>query len=353
MGFPQLTKPFAPGSRPAMDGLRGIACLSVVIIHSIALTVPESYEYLRGTAKIGVWLFFALSAFLLTTGLINERFTARTVVWYAWHRFIKIFPPLAICLWIYWALQIPGSEAAETIWNTLLLREGVNHFWTIPVEVKVYFVLPLAVAGLMVPWRLWGAGVALLAAIIALFGWAYVFPPYLTPENSLSPKWYALAFGAGTVGAWVAKKFRFRPRPTDFWIAAGSVVAYTFAVKVGLGSNPVDGLMDKHYIFGALWSLVILCAYHSPPDFLRWRLLGIVGRASFSIYLWHWAAIEMLKPHFSAPTAIPLAVALSVAIGSVAYLLVEWPLEALRRRPKPDARQSPAFRSSSPAGSNA
>ena len=53
------------GWRPALDGLRGIAVLAVVLFHF------NTKPLLPG-GSLGVDLFFALSGFLITTLLIEE-----------------------------------------------------------------------------------------------------------------------------------------------------------------------------------------------------------------------------------------------------------------------------------------
>lgn len=63
---------------PAADGIRGLACLLVLCTHLPGFFLPDYGKYVTGTGKYGVWLFFVLSAFLLTSrlkprGLARER----------------------------------------------------------------------------------------------------------------------------------------------------------------------------------------------------------------------------------------------------------------------------------------
>lgn len=52
---------------PAADGIRGLACLLVLCTHLPGFFLPDYGKYVTGTGKYGVWLFFVLSAFLLTS----------------------------------------------------------------------------------------------------------------------------------------------------------------------------------------------------------------------------------------------------------------------------------------------
>lgn len=79
------------GRYEGADGIRGLACLIVICVHGSAFFFPDTGHYLAGTGKIGVWLFFVLSAFLLTSKFIRSGFAARLVVGYAVGRFFVLF----------------------------------------------------------------------------------------------------------------------------------------------------------------------------------------------------------------------------------------------------------------------
>src|SRR4051812_14309227 len=70
-GSPQGTTSAEPvwklGYRPALDGVRGVAILLVLVGHTV------DFRVLRGAAETGVTLFFVLSGFLITALLAQER----------------------------------------------------------------------------------------------------------------------------------------------------------------------------------------------------------------------------------------------------------------------------------------
>ena len=59
---------FVLGYRPALDGLRGVAILAVLAVHTSHLF---GWSMLKG-GSIGVDIFFVLSGFLITSILLNE-----------------------------------------------------------------------------------------------------------------------------------------------------------------------------------------------------------------------------------------------------------------------------------------
>jgi hypothetical protein len=54
-GLPAASHP--PVRIPAADGIRGIACLMVVLVHCTGMMLPATAPFLSGTGKIGVWLW--------------------------------------------------------------------------------------------------------------------------------------------------------------------------------------------------------------------------------------------------------------------------------------------------------
>src|SRR5690242_13493204 len=70
----------------ALDGLRAVACLIVLVLHGYHFSLAPEYPTsswlftLAGVAKVGVWLFFALSAFLLSTQLIDGSTSLRDFI---------------------------------------------------------------------------------------------------------------------------------------------------------------------------------------------------------------------------------------------------------------------------------
>src|SRR5690348_12081815 len=56
---------------PALDGLRGVAIIVVMIYH-LEWLVPELHPYVKG-GFLGVDIFFVLSGFLITSILLSER----------------------------------------------------------------------------------------------------------------------------------------------------------------------------------------------------------------------------------------------------------------------------------------
>jgi peptidoglycan/LPS O-acetylase OafA/YrhL len=153
-----------------LDGIRGLAALIVVLGHCSNAGIHVILDIdLSATAKIGVWLFFVLSAYLLASRLIDQFERGggvHVVAGYAVRRILRIMP-------LYGALLLGlatfGAMNAPTMIKHLALVEGSIHLWTIPVEMKFYAVLPvvaLALATLRPTRQPWVACAALVVAFL-------------------------------------------------------------------------------------------------------------------------------------------------------------------------------------------
>ena len=136
---------------PALDGLRGIAVLLVVLSHmSISGMRPHPTIHFGGAGKYGVYLFFVISSFLLSVQYFHSpaRPTAAPRYWAAYliRRVCRVYPLYTFGLIAGWAVPFLGlalyGPREATVLRHLLLLDGHKIFWAIPVEMKFYLVLP-------------------------------------------------------------------------------------------------------------------------------------------------------------------------------------------------------------------
>ncbi len=145
-----------------IDGLRGVAILMVVVSHHLYFN-PNSgllvhvIGYILGTGGNGVTLFFALSGFLISWPFWKKKSAGSEKLvpsGYAWRRFWKIYPPLALSVllltpvYIYresdwsflplavkWLIGLPAVLPVDGRLNPVM--------WSLVVEAQFYTVLPL------------------------------------------------------------------------------------------------------------------------------------------------------------------------------------------------------------------
>jgi peptidoglycan/LPS O-acetylase OafA/YrhL len=138
----------------SLDGLRGLAVIIVLLAHSSnGQLFFHEYLNFQKTGKIGVYLFFVLSSYLLDRQIIKA-FQAKntsTLYWanYILRRLLRIYPLFIISLLIYFSLFNLGLTKANWnlnhILNHLLLIEGRSFYWSIAVEIKYYLISPILI----------------------------------------------------------------------------------------------------------------------------------------------------------------------------------------------------------------
>lgn len=324
---------------PAADGIRGLACLLVLCTHLPGFFLPDYGKYVTGTGKYGVWLFFVLSAFLLTSRFKATGFGPAALWRYAVGRVLRILPLFALTLCIYHSAGVL-VPTREDLWLALTFQAGYGHFWTIPVEFCYYALLP-AVAAL----QLWArrtagipgvAGLTLAVAVLQQLVW----PWWQTPENDIHLRWYLPCFLLGGAAAVIitGPDARVRPRwPTAVGLAVFLVL---FLLSPGprhaLFHAPFDGWLQNKFVFiSVLWSVFLLALANGGGllgRLLETRFFRALGAWSYSVYLIHWLVyvkLSQLPGGHGVGMAVMAAVA-AMACGAVLYYAVERPLERLR-----------------------
>ena len=362
---PQTTETMA--RLPALDGARGLAVLLVLLDHAsdAEMRIFPGAD-LNRASKYGVYLFFVLSAFLLTYQFSvrrREEFTqARTWLNYALRRFLRIFPAFAAVLLAY---VLMGKLELSGMGQHLLLREGERHFWTIPVEVKYYFLLPfIALALFWAGRKHWLLGIAAgIGACAVGFGfshlerlWSIRDAVLLTPLLAPFLIGSAIALASGALLRNPAAQ-----RRLAVWLEVGALVAVVaIAMRLPAVHNllftakPFFGKEFDPVICGALWSVFLLGALHGKGLLARcmeWMPMRFLGFISFSAYLWHGKFLSDVDD-FPAPAPVRLLVYLAVVlvVATVSYWLLERPLAKLRLGRRSDRDAKSGVRSAAQSG---
>ena len=174
------TAPAGPAHLPALDGVRGLAVLVVVIHNAGWLGGPTEqfilklYSSVTSTGWIGVSLFFALSGYLITGILLDSRGKAGYFRSFYLRRTLRIFPLdyAFIALVVFVAAPLAWDrEWASAVWRNQwsywlyvsnwtqpfgISIHGITHLWSLAVEEQFYFIWPV------LAWRLGRGGLVRL-----------------------------------------------------------------------------------------------------------------------------------------------------------------------------------------------
>jgi len=173
---------------PALDGLRGFACLIVVIYHNFGFI--QKYIFF---GWLSVDLFFTLSGFLITDILMNAVHRPHYLRNFYARRFFRIFPLyyLSLIILLVWLprLQTPlhleyYSNNQAYIWTYLqnwlyvfnppVNTDSLNHFWSLAVEEQFYLIWPFVILLLKNPKHLLIFVLLMLVGVSGIRLWAWL-----------------------------------------------------------------------------------------------------------------------------------------------------------------------------------
>jgi len=335
--------------RPELDGLRGIAVLLVVLSHS-----SNAGDFLapgldvRGMGRTGVFLFFVLSSYLLTDQLLarTTEELRRSVTWarYAARRLVRVYPGYFLALSVSLAL---GGMSLEHAGLHLALVRAEGHFWTIPVEMLFYLLLPLIVWLLvLLPSSAWRIGSLIVAIVVTRF----CFPPDYparAPDFRPSVLPFLPVFLLGSLVAALARCAGFA-RDVQRWRPLVLLGTLGF---LGLTPALVSLVTSEHVphhrfhlwfvVQGLCAAMVLLGALAGAGRWLAARPLAAIGRASYSIYLLHVVPLAWFQSQdVHGVVAAWGTLGAACALGALSYALVERPFlgqRAARHGPSAEA----------------
>jgi peptidoglycan/LPS O-acetylase OafA/YrhL len=328
--------------RPGFDGLRGIGFLLVVTAHVPAVW---QFSYLQGWTA--VWLFFAISGYLVAMLLIREERKTGAIAYgpFLIRRFFRIVPSYAAALALYWIVLASVPPLApdyqifrqELPYHLTLMTEYIDspvfsifiHAWAVGVETKFYVLFP-AMAFLLIRndgWRF----AATLAATVVLTATA----PLLSRQDSfVANAWCAIL--AGTLLAQLLEWPRgFAAVAALTRVPAAVPVAFVIALFAML--RYVEVLPAVAAVAVYLVAHVIL-RNSAMRRLLSFGPLVYLGQRSYGAYLLHVLAIHLGYILFGSTTVtaglLTTAFALAVTIPAAEFLYrtVEHPGMTLARR---------------------
>lgn len=321
------------------DGVRGLACLLVLLAHAPGFFVPSLAPYFSGTGKFGVWLFFVLSAFLLTNKFERTGFGFSAISAYGVGRVLRIIPIFSLVVVLCYFVGAAGINNYGDVGAALAFQKGYAHLWTIPVEFKFYFLLPVFAYCLISVKRIFGHGGALLVAVFMIAATQFIWPFWLTPENSIDTHWYLPSFIIGCYAAVSMDVFRtiVKGAVADAMAALAlcAVILLTPFFRNLLFQMPIDGwLQNKFIMLSLIWCVFLVAVAEGSGFFggvMKSLVLRKLGAWSFSIYLIHWVVYGFLASNnLNGFVWLVVGVLSSITAGALMYMLIESNIENIR-----------------------
>lgn len=277
---------------PALDGLRGLAILLVVVAHAGIGLEPVG-------GQVGVTLFFVLSGFLITSILIVEKQQSGTIVLRRFYgrRARRLLPALCFFLVVsgliftlivddfaFWASTWPGLFYVSNYAQVFDVDVFANtHLWSLSVEEHFYAFWPLILLTRKeIPSS---SGLFSLAVVmIALRLGIGAFNPNWAYHGTLTNS-YALLIGCAIAVAPDRMSGLRVPR----WIpSVGIGVLVLLSIWPAKGQDELLATGVWLPVLAAIVSGVMLIALLDGRSFLfEMGWLRYMGRISYGWYLWH------------------------------------------------------------------
>ena len=355
------------GHRPALDGIRGIAWGIVFCSHAFVLPLA--------IGQAGMFVFFALSGFLITGLLVEERFSTGGVSLrkFFMRRALRLLPGLAFFLlgWLVvvlatrgsapWTATVPGGGTGTgtppwtaiqgavasvlyvtnwaEIWGWFSGYVPIGHLWSLAVE-EQFYLLWSPVAALLLCRRSraavgWAAAVAAVASFVDVAVHSHSGLS-LRIDMGADTRAGTFLIGGALAVAW-SRRARWvqllegRLRPI---VVAGSLLTLGWGAWV-FDQNASALLFTVTWIAVSVAAGLLILAFLGDRPRARNSVVDspvatYVGRRSYGLYLWHYVWLTWLAG--LGLLGVPLALLATFAAAEVSWRLVERPALSLKRR---------------------
>ena len=370
-----MTQPVVPRPLPhlpAIDGLRAVAVVAVVLYHANVTWMPGGF--------LGVDVFFVISGFLITSLLVTELSATGTINRKAFwgRRFRRLLPALAALLIVVAVVglvadrrdlvRFRGDLAAAstyvTNWYLALTKRSyfesigrpspLLHLWSLAVEEQFYLLWPLVFPSIIR--AAIGRGFSRACTALTLFGaaalssalMAVLFSPkhdpsrvYFGTDTHAAP----ILVGAGLAIWWLPVVRGSRAVRGWAWHTVGALsMCGLLAVMVLTHDSDGSGLDTHHrdawlyrggFLAVAVLVALLIASVTRPTPGPLGMLLSVpamrwLGERSYAIYLWHWPVVVFTRPgtdiDLHGYALLALRLVLTMALAEASFRFVERPV---------------------------
>jgi len=303
-----------------------------------------------GAGRYGVFLFFVLSAFLLTRQFLESRPGKVDIKAYLFHyftrRFLRIYPLFLVALMVYYLFYSFGMPIfaidGQMLVKSLLLLDARGMFWTVPIEFQYYFILPaVALFLIALEGRLMITCMIFICFVVL---WGHFFPAEYSKH--LLP--FLPVFLIGSLAAYIytliantMAEMLWQGRYQYIIDIVACIALLCFLMLVPniynhlFGTDISRGYFHKEFVmWGILAAALILFTLLGKGVVYRImtsRFMVFWGKISFSAYLGHIIILTLLLKITSLTPAARwlLFFPLSAGLFYLSYYYIERPLSTI------------------------
>jgi peptidoglycan/LPS O-acetylase OafA/YrhL len=363
---------------PALDGIRGIAIILVLLHHFTIFDPTTAFGAWMGFVALlgwsGVDLFFVLSGFLITGILIDARGSDRYFTSFYARRTLRIFPLYYLVVFVssvvlpffprWHALLVGPDNIPQWPYWTYLVnfaiadRDAFQHgvldvAWSLAIEEQFYLVWAVVVWLLSPRWL--GALCAAIVVAAPIARTLALQDSALTVDVYVLPHFRADTLALGGLLAWSARRGVLLPfARAAAWLPVAAVGG-AIGLALADGSPWWSGLWTQrlgYSLFALAGGGLIVAAITRPPESRLPSLLSVgwlraFGKYSYCMYLIHLPVSRVMQEFVLAPADFPvvlgamwpaqvgyyvLATIPTFAIGWLSWRLFEAPILRLKSK---------------------
>jgi peptidoglycan/LPS O-acetylase OafA/YrhL len=273
---------------PALESVRGIAALLVVVFHYATSTGGDGLRHFSRNFYLAVDLFFILSGFIMAKIYFSKINESKDLAKFFVLRLGRIYPLHLFWVIIFLAMFLIlqqgrlTPEQLNVFWPTVFLVHADNTMfngpnWSISAEWISYCIFGLHIFFLKkIPEKI----NTVIVTVICFAAYFLIYVPFLN-QSQISPGFLRGigGFYLGILGFLYLKNYRL-PKFTGyiFWIMGFYLFTYQ-----SIKDSPTDYFFPAMAIIGVLW----LTEPQTQKSWLSHPSLIWLGTVSYSVYLGH------------------------------------------------------------------
>jgi peptidoglycan/LPS O-acetylase OafA/YrhL len=365
------------GRLASLDGLRGLAALTVFLFHGWLYTMPRPNasnrssfgDYAANELRLGLVLFFVLSGFLLSRPWFAAALEGRKspdVRHYVRSRIARIAPAYYAALIgsivLLWGLAGTAGVRLPPAGELPLFFVFAQNFspssvmkldppmWSLAVEVGFYVLLPfVGWLAVRLPPRRRAQALTPLALLVVgvIYNWSIAGTGL---DQTFTKTLAAMLpyFAVGMLGALAVHARTIGPRTRRGLLAGGLALvladAFTKAAVPAYGVDVGHAFSIYRDLPSSIGFAIIIATVAATPAsrLLGSRVLASLGAISYGFYLWHVPVLLFMRGHGLLPLDPVLgtlaALGPVVAVSSLSWVALERPVIDWARRRNARAR---------------
>lgn len=337
---------------PTLNGWRAFSILYVLLYHSTwiffnpetGLLPNETLWAVTKQGAFGVYFFFGISGFLITTRLIEEHhfFGNISIKAFYLRRVFRIFPILLAFLLIIFILKsnqlINTSDRA--IWSSLLFFRNytsdtaewfTGHFWSLSMEEHYYLIWPALFYFIIKCKRPWLPTAILILAVTLwrMIEYRYhILAPHLaTTEFRARTDLFIDYIAWGSLAAFLNSISEFKDAFLKFFKSWMIIIALCFIHILLFVKFPLPDTLKAITI-----QICILLTVNFPSarfsKFLENKYIATIGLYSYSLYVWQqlvFTPADQRIPGITFLQTPPLNIIVLIFLVYISYNFLEIP----------------------------